>query len=155
MNPDFTHLSRKKANKRRKVVQTPDFVNYHHVHYDVAHANPENPEQTRRMGKWMDECHIVFQRCCWILGSRGTPESNLLGATRCGRDFGYRPLRTLLVVSDAPSSYQRGERQAQCGESRFHSLPRLSEFLWFETGEQMRTTDKADRFSRFPNLFHL
>lgn len=63
--------------------------------------------------------------------------------------------KNMLVVSDAPSSYQREERQAQCGECRFHSLPRLSEFLRFETGEQMRTTDKAERFSRFPNLFHL
>ena len=65
----------------------------------MTHANPENAEQARRMGEWMDECHTVFQCRCRIPGSRGTPESNLLGAARFGGNRGDRPLkqRTLLL----------------------------------------------------------
>src|SRR5207253_1814251 len=48
---------------------------------------------TCRVGKWMVKCSSLLQCSCWILVSRGTWESDLLGCAWCGRDRSYCPLK--------------------------------------------------------------
>jgi len=106
----------------------------------MAHANPQNAEQTRCVGKWMDERHTVFQRRCRILGSRRTPKSNLLGGTRRDRNRSDRPLRInalhLMSINHHESHFRKHHRCAGIISAIFATL--ISPVVFCENSRQRR-----------------
>jgi len=59
---------------------------------ECPHENPENAEQARRMGKWMDKRSPLLQCRHRVLVGWGTPASDLLDCTGCCWSGGHRPL---------------------------------------------------------------